>query len=118
MATELEPFYEELGKRLQGFRKLANLTQADLGGRLHPPLTRASMANIENGKQRVLAHTAVELAEVLDVGVEQLLPRPRRTKISAADPANLEQELISKLSISKDQARVMAAAISSSPRRT
>jgi transcriptional regulator with XRE-family HTH domain len=112
----LEPFYEALGKRIQGFRKRAKLTQADLGERLHPPLTRASVANIENGKQRVLAHTAVELAEVLNVSLDDLLPRPRKTTTPVVDAESLERELGVKLSLSKADARAMAATIAGARR--
>jgi len=110
VSTELEPFYEELGKRVLGFRKRAKLTQADLGGRLNPPLTRASVANIENGKQRVLAHTAVELAGALDITLDDLLPRPLKSSARTL-PGSIEKELAAKLSLSKADARAMAAAI-------
>lgn len=110
MSTELEPFYEELGKRVQGFRKRAKLTQADLGARLRPPLTRASVANIENGKQRVLTHTAVELAGALNVTVDELLPKPPKAAVPIL-PESIEKELAAKLSLSKADARAMAAAI-------
>jgi len=50
------------------------LSQRTLGGRLDPPVTRASIANLEAGKQRVLVHTLVQLSTVLGLNVTDLLP--------------------------------------------
>ena len=54
-------------------------------------MTRASIGNIEAGKQRILAHTFAELARLLEVSMESLLPPP-----SAVD-AGLAQALTDKL---------------------
>jgi transcriptional regulator with XRE-family HTH domain len=108
VANKLEPFYEELGKKIQGLRIRAGLTQEDLGAALRPPLTRASVANIENAKQRVLAHTIIMIAEALDVPIDRLLPSIPREQ---PDRANLEKELSAKLSISKARARELAASL-------
>jgi transcriptional regulator with XRE-family HTH domain len=40
---------------------------------LSPPVTRASIANLELGRQRVLVHTLVQLAHILDVPAAELL---------------------------------------------
>jgi transcriptional regulator with XRE-family HTH domain len=69
----IEPFYPELGRRIQAARERAGLSQADVARRLTPPMTRASIANMENGKQRVLCHTLVALSEVLAVAPASLL---------------------------------------------
>jgi transcriptional regulator with XRE-family HTH domain len=108
VSTKLEPFYEELGKRIQGLRIRAELTQEQLGAKLDPPLTRASVANIENAKQRVLAHTLIMIAGALNVSIERLLPALPREQ---PDRANLERELAAKLSISKAKARELAATL-------
>ncbi len=50
-------FRSPAGIKLHGFREQRKMTQAQLGLVLNPPATRASIANIENGKQRVLVHT-------------------------------------------------------------
>ena len=72
-ASKIEPFYKDLGNKIQARRKSLGLSQDDLASALEPPVTRASIANIEAGKQRILTHTLVKLAEVLDIEVSNLL---------------------------------------------
>ncbi len=84
------------------------MTQEDLGAALSPPLTRASVANIENAKQRVLTHTIMMIASALKVPIEALLPTLPREQPARA---KLEKELATKLSLSKVQAREIAAAL-------
>jgi transcriptional regulator with XRE-family HTH domain len=50
-------------------------------------MTRASIANIEAGKQRVLAHTLVDLASALRLTLDQLAVG------ADVEAAELEQEL-------------------------
>ena len=86
MAAGIEPFYGELGRRLHRLRAAAGLTQEQLGARLAVPVTRASIANIETGKQRVLAKMLVDLATALAVDVTDLLPEVPRED----DPEDLD----------------------------
>jgi transcriptional regulator with XRE-family HTH domain len=65
-------FYLELGKRVRKARKRLDLTQDDLANLLS--LNRTSITNIEKGKQRLLAHTLVEVANYLKIPVSELLP--------------------------------------------
>jgi transcriptional regulator with XRE-family HTH domain len=67
-----EDFYVRLGKRIHQRRVHLGITQEQLGRRLMPQVTRASIANLEAGKQRVLAHTLVQLAKALDLSLEAL----------------------------------------------
>jgi len=67
------------------------MTQEQLGKLLVPKVTRASIANIETGKQRVLAKTLVDLATALKVDVHDLLPRGPKRK--ASKPLDLRSEL-------------------------
>lgn len=71
---EVEDFYADLGQRLRALRNQKGLTQQQLGARLVPAVTRASIANIETGKQRVLAHTLLQLADAVGVPLKELLP--------------------------------------------
>lgn len=64
---EIERFYAVLGNTVQTERLKLNMSQADLGERLRPKMTRASVANIEAGKQRVLAHTLIQLSKILSL---------------------------------------------------
>jgi transcriptional regulator with XRE-family HTH domain len=89
MSPATYAFYEGLGRRLHALRKRKGLTQEQLGARLAPQMTRASIANIESGKQRVLAHTLLQFAAALDVGADDLLrdpaPAPDETLKEAVD---------------------------------
>jgi transcriptional regulator with XRE-family HTH domain len=91
VAAAIEDFYKQLGKKLQGRRSELGLTQEKLGQRLQPELTRASIANIEGGKQRVLAHTFVAIAAALDTSLDDLVMSP----VIVAD--EIEQELTGKI---------------------
>jgi DNA-binding XRE family transcriptional regulator len=99
--TEADPFYRELGQRLLDHRKKLKLTQAQLGEQLKPPLTRASIANIEAGNQGVLAHTLVQLARALKVSVSDLLPaEPASGNAGLRD--KVQEELGEKLGVAPD----------------
>jgi transcriptional regulator with XRE-family HTH domain len=95
---KLEDFYADLGRRLRALRDRKRLTQQQLGARLNPPVTRASIANIETGKQRVLAHTLLQLADAVGVSLNELLPLT-----TADDDESLRDELQRKLGLSDDK---------------
>lgn len=83
--TRTEPFYHDLGRKLAQLREGQGLSQARLGRMLNPQLQRASIANIETGKQRVLSHTLVELARALQVPLNKLVPttsQPAEVKLT------------------------------------
>lgn len=63
--TKVEPFYRLFGARVAVARDARGLTQAELAKLLTPPVTRASLSNLEAGKQRVNLHTALQLARIL-----------------------------------------------------
>ena len=67
------------------------MSQESLGLALKPQVTRASIANIEAGKQRILTHTLVQLAEVLDVDLSALLPNRNSRPVSP--PGHVEAKL-------------------------
>jgi transcriptional regulator with XRE-family HTH domain len=69
----IEGFYRQLGNAVRRRRIERGLTQGDVAARIVPAVTRASIANLELGHQRVLAHTLVQLSEILDVPVADLL---------------------------------------------
>ena len=93
--TRTEPFYAELGRRVAHARLGLNMSQAALGEALSPPVTRSSIANIESGKQRVLSHMLVQLAQVLRVDLNQLAPGAPVTV--GAPPEDVAEELQKKL---------------------
>lgn len=67
-----DDFYRQFGRAVRSARVEQHLTQADLGRPLD--LSRASIANIEAGRQHCSLHAAVILADTLDVPLNQLLP--------------------------------------------
>jgi transcriptional regulator with XRE-family HTH domain len=96
--VEIESFYTDLGRRLRFHRERQQMTQAQLGMALRPATTRASIANIESGKQRVLAHTIVQMADALAISVGDLL------SASSVAPENaVRDELFKKLELPRDQ---------------
>jgi transcriptional regulator with XRE-family HTH domain len=73
----VEPVYARYGHELQRLRRQRKLSQADLARLVDPTgerLSRSSIANIENGKQRVALHLFLELARVLKIDPRELLP--------------------------------------------
>jgi transcriptional regulator with XRE-family HTH domain len=65
-------FYEEVGRRLRRARLDAGLTQQELAERVE--LSRASIANIEAGRQQFPLHTLILFARALQIAADQLLP--------------------------------------------
>jgi len=68
-----DELYRRVGEALSVRRNGLKLTQAEVAKRVG--LSRASLANIETGRQKILLHNLYRLAAVLDVPrVEELLP--------------------------------------------
>src|SRR4051812_44934255 len=73
----VEPVYVRFGHDLQRLRRQRKLSQADLARLVDPTgerLSRSSIANIENGRQRVALHLLLDLALALKVDPRDLLP--------------------------------------------
>lgn len=68
-----EEIYRVLGQLIAARRKGCRLTQNELADKVH--MSRASIANIERGRQKVLVHQLYRFAEALKVPeVGDLLP--------------------------------------------
>ena len=71
MSTKL--VYENLGKRIKGLRKSLGQTQDKMARQMG--ISRASLANIEAGRQQVLVHHLFAFARALQIeSPSQLLP--------------------------------------------
>ena len=70
--------YKRLGATIRERRRHLRLTQEYLSSQLG--ISRASLANVETGRQRVLVHQLYSFAEKLDIKVEALLPNPEENK--------------------------------------
>lgn len=112
----IEPFYLEFGRLLSAARAKAGLSQEQLGARLKPPMTRASIANMETGKQRVLAKTLVDLAAALGVEVPALLPR--RPARRPANRSDLRTELKNALDLPADKLKELTKQLEGTARRS
>lgn len=75
--------YQEFGKIIRLKRKKLRLTQEALASRLE--ISRASLANIESGNQRVLLHQFLSIAEGLGLDPKDILPSRAIEKSSISD---------------------------------
>ena len=100
---QIEPFYADLGRRIQQLRNSKKMTQTELGELLSPPMTRASVANIESGKQRVLVHTLIDLVQTLGCTLTDLVPYQVTPAASAISPQTVAAELQQKLGLPKQK---------------
>ena len=100
---QIEPFYADLGRRIQQLRNSKKMTQAELGELLSPRMTRASVANIESGKQRVLVHTLIDLVHALGCSLTDLLPSPAVAIAISSPPQTVAAELQQKLGLPKQR---------------
>ena len=92
-----EPFYEDLGRRIRECRDQRGFSQERLGKLLNPPATRASIANIEKGTQRVLAHTLVQFVAALNVEISDLVQSLERKPTSKV--SSVSRELAQKVDL-------------------
>lgn len=69
-----EQLYELIGTKVRRRRNTARVSQAQLARRCG--YTRATVANVEAGKQRPTIHTLVEIARGLSCDYRSLLPAP------------------------------------------
>jgi transcriptional regulator with XRE-family HTH domain len=78
-----EILYIEVGKLIKRARLLKKWTQQDLSEQVN--LTRASIANIERGKQKISIYTLYLIAKALNVSPHSLLPEPNILQKSEND---------------------------------
>ena len=80
-ANEMGEFYRDLGAAIRVCRLMRGIEQAAVGAALTPRQTRASISNIEGGRQRILAHTLCDIAGVLGVSPAILLRTTRANQL-------------------------------------
>lgn len=68
----IDQLYIDIGQRIRTARSSQSRNQAELGQDVG--LTRSSIANIEAGRQKILAHTLLRIAESLNEPIASLLP--------------------------------------------
>ena len=67
-----EPIYRQIGGVIRALRRRQDKAQEAVAGQLG--ISRATLANIETGRQRILVHQLYAIAQALDVKVSDLLP--------------------------------------------
>ena len=82
-----DEIYAMLGREVRTRREQLRLTQADLSAKVG--LSRASIANIEGGRQAVLLHQFLALAEALATPPMDLIPSAQPDSIPPDLPAEV-----------------------------
>jgi len=79
---KLEPIYRAIGTIIRRRRRRLEWSQRHLAARLG--ISRAALANIETGRQRVLVHHLYTFADVLEVRPGDLLPPAKAVEAGGA----------------------------------
>ena len=90
---EFDHIYKNLGQRIRDLRNGQGQTQEQLAKAIG--ISRASLANIEAGRQKVLVHHLFELAEALDLESPSdllLIGKGKNTRSTDASPLPLSDE--------------------------
>ena len=96
---DLNKFYLGIGDNIKKFRTKRDYSQDDLAKFLD--LTRTSVVNIEKGRQRPPIHTLFEIANFLNVPIEDLFPTEKE-KLQQIDFKFL-QERFKSISMDKEK---------------
>jgi transcriptional regulator with XRE-family HTH domain len=113
-----DPVYRVFGSAVSARRKALGLTQAQLASKVK--MSRASIANIESGRQNILLHHVYALAAALDFAkVADLLPPLPQKPIGEELKMTLSNQALSKQSLSEHAGAQVADLITSAlaPRR-
>ncbi len=76
-----EPIYKEIGRIIRARRRVLDRPQERLANEVG--ISRATLANIETGRQRVLVHQLYGFAKALDLALADLLPEQLPQRASA-----------------------------------
>lgn len=92
MENSIDPIYVEIGKRVFDARTRKGFTQEQLANQIN--LKRTSITNIEKGRQQLLVHMLIKIADALDTNIDQLIPRNKTKKSNQLDNENYPKEAI------------------------
>ena len=97
--VDIDKIYEEIGARVRSARLKADVNQDTLAAYLG--LTRTSVTNIENGRQRPSIHLLILIAKCLEIDMLALLPNDATETISDNKFSRMnKKEIISSSKIS------------------
>jgi transcriptional regulator with XRE-family HTH domain len=93
-----DPLYQHIGRRIREAREHGHprLSQDRLAKRLG--VSRASIVNIEAGRQHAPLHVLWQIAEILGTDLALLIPR-RDELLSSAAPIQLDKKTIYKIKL-------------------
>jgi len=86
-----DSLYPEIGRRLKVRRDQLKKTQEAVSKKLG--ISRASLANIEAGRQNILVHQLYALAEVLDIELSNLLPMEKTSQNDVDDQLTMPDNI-------------------------
>ncbi len=75
----IEAVYKEIGRNIRTRRRQIDASQDSIAQQLG--ISRATLANIETGRQRVLVHQLYGIAHALGIKPGDIMPPPSRTKL-------------------------------------
>lgn len=113
-----EALYKAFGNAVSTRRKALGLTQAELAGKVK--MSRASVANIESGRQNIVLHHVYALAAALDfTKVAELLPPMPQKPLGEGLKMMLSNQALSKQTLSQHAEAQVADLITTAlqPRR-
>jgi transcriptional regulator with XRE-family HTH domain len=108
-----EPIYKTIGGIIRQRRRRLELPQAKLARLLG--ISRATLANIETGRQRVLVHHLYAFAQALDMKPSELLPPPSITGSDDWTQLPIPQDLKVQ---QKEQIALMIGSVNQTGRRS
>ena len=103
-----QQFYKKFGRNIKDLREKAGLTQDQLAKKLD--LTRASVSNVEVGKQSVLAHRIPDFARALDVQIADLFPAIPVQEENQLDLADQLKEVAGAIAVQSMVQRILKEA--------
>ncbi|SFN22814.1 DNA-binding transcriptional regulator, XRE-family HTH domain [Izhakiella capsodis] len=91
MNTRDEHFFREMGARIALARKALQLTQQQLAEQLG--IAQQTMAHYEGGRLKVSASLLPQLAQILNLSLDELLGLPVRRATKRGPASRLEQQI-------------------------
>ncbi|SIO13623.1 Helix-turn-helix domain-containing protein [Parasphingorhabdus marina DSM 22363] len=103
-----DEIYELLGQRIANARELRGVKQADLSEAIG--ISRASLANIEAGRQRAYLHHVLEIARALSIdSLDKLVPV---SIVAESAPTGKISFEVSGTKLSVEQRKLLAGVVS------
>lgn len=83
--------YREIGRAIHKLRTKRKLSQKDIAAEVR--ISRASVANIEQGRHRIQLHVLYDIAAALEVEPRDLLPHAQGSRAVQSLPEDISKRL-------------------------